>query len=591
MGKRKTPNNRPEVCGRKKKREGRKALPIAMGGIMMEIKGIDVSSYQGNIDWETVSDYGMGFAILRITEKGNRTDPTFERNYSGCKKYGIPVGVYKYSYAKTTAQAEGEAAAVLRVLAGRKLDFPVFYDLEWKEQRALGVTEIEKIAAAFLDKIKEAGYQTGIYCNADWYENVLSAELKKYDCWIARYPADDNGELQERLRPSYGVGWQYSSKASIPGIPTKVDRDVFYKDYKSEKEEGSHMAKTAKAVLDVMRSWIGYSEANGKHKQIIDLYNSVKPLPRGYAVKYTDEWCDATVSAAGIQAGCTDLIGRECGCEEHVKIFKQKGIWIEDGTIMPKPGDIILYNWGQSYQPNDGYSDHIGFVESVSGNQITCIEGNKGEAVARRVLSVGNGNIRGYARPKYEAGSGGTTPEAPTPDPGAEAPKKEVSWYGVVNTAELNVRTWAGTENANLKSYPTIKQGTKVGVCDTVKDKDGDPWYYIRIDGDQGEKYGFVSAAYITKQGTSTPDAPAEEDGVLSKAPKWTGRVTASILNVRSWAGTNNPVIKSWPQLAKGNLVDVCDTVAAADGSKWYYIRIDGRIFGFVHSAYINKKE
>lgn len=69
-----------------------------------------------------------------------------------------------------------------------------------------------------------------------------------------------------------------------------------------------------------------FSEYNGKFKHIIDLYNSVKPLPRGYAVKYTDEWCDTTVSAAGIKAGAQDLIGRECGCEQHIAIFKQKGI-------------------------------------------------------------------------------------------------------------------------------------------------------------------------------------------------------------------------------------------------------------------------
>lgn len=182
-----------------------------------------------------------------------------------------------------------------------------------------------------------------------------------------------------------------------------------------DKEEAS-MGRTAQDVLNVMRGWLGYSEANGKFKQIIDLYNSVKPLPRGYAVKYTDEWCDTTVSAAGIKAGCSDLIGRECGCEQHVKIFQSMGIWIEDGTITPIPGDIILYNWDQGYQPNNGYSDHIGFVESVSGNQITCIEGNKGEAVARRVLAVGNGNIRGYARPKYAAGGTAVHPSTPSKD-------------------------------------------------------------------------------------------------------------------------------------------------------------------------------
>lgn len=144
----------------------------------MEIKGIDVSAYQGNIDWEKVADYGMGFAILRITEKGNKTDSTFEQNYKGCTQHGIPVGVYKYSYAKSPAQAEQEAESVLKVLNKCRLNFPVFYDLEWSEQRKLGSAAVEKIALAFLNKIQAAGYQGGIYCNLDWYQNVLTKALK-----------------------------------------------------------------------------------------------------------------------------------------------------------------------------------------------------------------------------------------------------------------------------------------------------------------------------------------------------------------------------------------------------------------------------
>lgn len=163
------------------------------------------------------------------------------------------------------------------------------------------------------------------------------------------------------------------------------------------------MSKTAKAVLDVMRSWLGYSEANGKYRRIIDLYNSVKPLPVGYAVKYTDEWCDACLSAAAIKAGCSDLIGRECGVGRHIEIFKKKGIWIEDGKRVPKPGWVIVYNWNDSSQPNNGGASHIGYVEKVSGGRITAIEGNKHGMVARRVIPVGWGYIRGYAAPRYKS--------------------------------------------------------------------------------------------------------------------------------------------------------------------------------------------
>lgn len=161
------------------------------------------------------------------------------------------------------------------------------------------------------------------------------------------------------------------------------------------------MSATANDVIKVAQGWIGYSEANGKFKEILNVYNSHKPLARGYKIKTTDEWCDAFVSACAIKAGAVDLIGTEVGCEKHVAIFKKKGIWIEDGKVKPQVGDIILFNWDDNTQANDGGADHIGIVEQVYGNTIVCIEGNKNEVVARRTINVGWGYIRGYARPKY----------------------------------------------------------------------------------------------------------------------------------------------------------------------------------------------
>ena len=234
----------------------------------------------------------------------------------------------------------------------------------------------------------------------------------------------------------------------------------YYNQY-AKKTGGSVMGVTAQDVLNVMRSWIGFSEANGKFKQIIDLYNSHKPLARGYAVKYTDEWCDTTVSAAAIKAGAVDLIGTECGCEEHVKIFKNKGIWIEDGTITPQPGDIIVYNWDDNTQPNDGYSDHIGYVENVSGRTITAIEGNKGEAVGRRTLTVGNGNIRGYARPKYSGSSS-------TGSSGSTGGSDTVYTVKAGDTLS-GIAAKYGTTYQALASYNGISNPNKISVGQKIK--------------------------------------------------------------------------------------------------------------------------
>lgn len=186
-----------------------------------------------------------------------------------------------------------------------------------------------------------------------------------------------------------------------------------YVDYVSGEPAGK--IGTAQDVLNVMRSWLGYNETNGKFKEIIDIYNKVYPLPVGYTMKYYDEWCDACVSAAAIVAGCADIIGRECGVERHVKIFKEKGIWIEDGTIAPRPGYVVVFNWDIRTQPNNGPGHHIGFVESVvitgydaNGNPkgtITTIEGNYSEAVKRRTIPIGYGYIRGFAAPNYRTTS------------------------------------------------------------------------------------------------------------------------------------------------------------------------------------------
>ena len=220
----------------------------------MEIKGIDVSSYQNKPGWAKVAKAGYKFAILRIHQKLG-IDSSFEYNYKNCRTNGLLVGGYKYSYALTPAQAIGEAEAVIEVLNGRGMDFPIFYDLEWNQQRNLGKQAIENIAVAFLTRIKKAGYKVGIYCNLDWYNNVLSDALKQYDCWIARYPANDNGSVQERLRPTVGVGWQYSSKGRVPGINESIDMNVFYKDYRGSDQRGeTKVSLTKEQIIQNVRN-------------------------------------------------------------------------------------------------------------------------------------------------------------------------------------------------------------------------------------------------------------------------------------------------------------------------------------------------
>lgn len=163
------------------------------------------------------------------------------------------------------------------------------------------------------------------------------------------------------------------------------------------------MGKYAKEVIKQAQAWLGRKESDGSHKEIIDVYNSHKPLARGYAVKYTDAWCSTFVSAVSIKLGYTDIIPTECGCEKHIELFKRIGAWVEDESRVPEAGDIIFYDWNDNgVGDNKGSADHIGIVEEVSENTITIIEGNYNNSVARRKLQVNAKYIRGYGVPKYD---------------------------------------------------------------------------------------------------------------------------------------------------------------------------------------------
>ena len=403
----------------------------------MSVKGIDVSEWQDSIDFAKVKQSGIGFVIIRAGYGNGNKDSCFEQNYSRAKAAGLPVGAYWYSYADSAAGAKNEAQKCAAILKGKQFEYPIYFDLEEKSQLSKGKDFCSSLITAFCNEMEAQGFFAGFYMSLSAVNSyVTDAVKKRYAFWVAQW--NDTCSYTGQ----YGL-WQYSSKGSVSGINGNVDMDCGYIDYPSiiknggfngftkpasgESTQGTTAGtRTADALVAVMESWLGYSEANGKHKIIIDIYNSHKPLARGYAVQYSDAWCDTCVSAAAIKAGMADLIGTECGCEAHVKIFQSKGIWIEDGSITPKRGDIILYNWDDSTQPNDGGSDHIGVVTAVSNGTITVIEGNKSDAVGYRKIPVGWGYIRGYARPKYDGAAPAVDPTPVTPKKTVEELAKEV---------------------------------------------------------------------------------------------------------------------------------------------------------------------
>jgi hypothetical protein len=195
---------------------------------------------------------------------------------------------------------------------------------------------------------------------------------------------------------------------------------------------------TANDVVKQAIAWLGYSESNYYYKKIIDIYNLHKPLPRGYAVKYSDEWCATFVSAVAIMTGATNIIPVECSCNYMIAGFKSLCRWIENDAYTPKAGDIIFYDWQDSGKgDNTGSSDHVGIVERVCGGYITVIEGNKNEVVARRVIKINSKFIRGFGVPDYKKEDVKT--------------KIEINYYG--NKEMIKSLNIEGSNYVNLREF------------------------------------------------------------------------------------------------------------------------------------------
>lgn len=193
----------------------------------MERKGIDISYYQGNIDFEKLKDE-VDFVIIRCGFGGNTStqdDKNFVTYANECTRLNIPFGVYLYSYAVNQSQAISEAEHTLRLIAPYQLEYPVYLDVESKEQSVLSTQELTDIVITYCNQIEKAGYYVGIYSNLNWFRTKFNlSKLTPYDKWLAQW--SEKPTFQE----PFGM-WQYSSNGAISGITGRVDMNIAYKDY------------------------------------------------------------------------------------------------------------------------------------------------------------------------------------------------------------------------------------------------------------------------------------------------------------------------------------------------------------------------
>ena len=242
------------------------------------------------------------------------------------------------------------------------------------------------------DFLKDYGY---LLRNGGFYKTSGAKTLWDYARGLfrlggAQYDYAGDGTNSEKVFNSY-----YNSMKTIHDALNEdgsLDR--------IDKGESSNMAGL-ESLLSIARQYMNEQMYGAGHRRIVDTYNGQNPLPVGYKLKIDDDWCAAFVTAMSILSGNYALTGGECGVERFVRdVFQKKGIWL--GKVRPQAGDIIIFDWDANY-----WADHIGYVESVSGDTVYTIEGNSGSpsAVRRQSYTWNMWQIKGYARPKWDDAS------------------------------------------------------------------------------------------------------------------------------------------------------------------------------------------
>ena len=274
---------------------------------MTKLKGIDVSVWNGKVDWNTVKG-NVDFVILRVGYGSNITkqdDETFKENADACTKLGIPFGVYLYSYADNTSKARSEAEHVLRLVKGYKLDYPVYYDLE--DEGTTGKCSnatILEIAKTFAKKIESSGYKVGFYANKYWWTTKLKdSYYNGFSKWVAQYASKCT------YSGTYDI-WQYTDKGTVKGIKGNVDMNYCYKELKKKEEpkkETSEIAVGSKVKITGSYSSSAYdtkaenTKAKGNTGYVTKIYKGAN-YPYQIGSKKSDTSSNNTIGFAKLSA-------------------------------------------------------------------------------------------------------------------------------------------------------------------------------------------------------------------------------------------------------------------------------------------------
>lgn len=242
---------------------------------MTEFKGIDVSKWQGNIDWAKVKASGIKFAMVRSSARHTYVDDKFKANVQGCVDNNIDYGIYHVMYATTVDIAKLEAKHFLNTIKGLKPTYPVVLDLErWEENANCSGELLTDMATAFCDIVEKAGYYIAIYANKSWLTGVLNYNrLKRFDIWLAQWSD------KATWTGNFGL-WQYDNSGKIDGINGNVDMNISYKDYPSIIQSNSFNGYVKEVVIKPIIKPCAKSN-------IVKIVQSQKPIVKPVATKST----------------------------------------------------------------------------------------------------------------------------------------------------------------------------------------------------------------------------------------------------------------------------------------------------------------
>lgn len=525
-------------------------------------KGIDISYYQGNVNFILVKGDGVEFVIIREGYR-NTTDTKFFEYVQKAREAGLVIlAVYHFSYALNEEEARQEARLCIENMkkAGLGPEVLVFFDFEYdtvtkaaQKGVLLNRPECNAHTVAFCEEVKKFGYVPGIYTNLDYYKNWYSKDvLSKYPVWLADYTGGPDFECLIQ---------QYSSKGSVNGIKGNVDMNYYYGEEFKIKEETMY---SRSKVVHQANSWVGKNEADGSYKEIIDIYNTLINPPRGIKMLYSWAWCACTWSALGIKLGYESIIPLEISCGKLVEQAKAMGCWQENDAYVPSPADGVLYDWDDNgVGDNTGWPDHVGVVTYVNqdAGYMEVVEGNYSNSVKKRTISLNGRYIRGFITPKYD-----DSIILPVPDTGKKDNKtlahEVIAGKWGSGDARRNSLTAAGYDYSAVQTLVNqILNGSATTTNQPVQDQ----------------------AQPISKKVTATC-AAHKFDKVLAGS-----YTTTADLYCRNDAGTNKKALCLIPA---GTKVKCYGYYNVANNVRWLYIQftMDGiQYTGFSSIQYLKK--